>query len=340
LTISHGFLAPGTKYTVTIAGVYRVASPPLGDGSTGTVRTVLTLSTAPSSTNTLPLTVGPQQVSALNLTELAIPLPSFLTSVNAIGFESYDWIVSTLSVSPPDANGDGHLLMFVVGATRPADGLLVADPTTAFAFPLEGTYRGNLVSVSASHVTLPFSFGPVPTQQLMFRMQLGSDLVAEPGASLFGIVHCADVPYYGSLLERVTTLCNTSGNLTASGTFLASGYPTSGGAASAPKGLRVSTLNLTRPSAGTSGAVTTTFALAPNAHYSVGSHVVSIVLTSASAGALVPIDYRALTTTKAAPDGDIVSTMLRIPAGVALPSDVRVTVVADAFPLVARNFGI
>jgi len=336
--VPDGFLASHTTYTVTIAGTYRVAKPPLGDGSSGTVRTILALSTSPSSAEPLPLTVSPQQVSALNLTRLAIPLPGFLTSVNAIGFDSYDWIVSTLSISPRDAKGDGHVLMFVVGATRSSDGRLVADPSTAFAFPLEGTYHDNLVSVSASSVTLPFSFGPVPMQQLMFRMQLGSDLAAEPGSSLYGVVHCGDVPYYGTLLEKVTTLCNSSGDLVASGTFLISGYQPSGGATSAPSGLSVSSLALRRPGAGATGAVTATFSMAPGTHYPAKAHVMSIVLTNAATGALVPLGYRASTSTAERSDGDVESTTLRIPAGVVLPATVRVTVVADAFPLAARNF--
>ena len=333
-----GFLAPNTRYTVTIAGTYQVASTPLGDGSTGNVRTTFRLSTPPSSTRALPLRISPQHVSALNLTRLAIPLPSFLTSVNTIGFDSYDWIVSTLSVSPPDADGDGHLLMFVVGAMGRAGGPLVADPSTAFAFPLEGSYHDGLVSVSASNVTLPFSFGPVPMQELMFRMQLGSDLVATPGSSLYGVLHCADVPYYGTLLETVTNLCNNSGDLVASGTFLVSGYQSSGGASSAPKGLSVSSLDLRRPGRGTPGSVVATFALASGTHYPAGAHVLSIVLTNAATGALVPLAYKAATTTTAGSGGDVESTTLQIPAGVALPAEVRVTVVADAFPLAARNF--
>ena len=214
---------------------------------------------------------------------------------------------------------------------------MVADPATTFAFPLEGTYHDNLMSVTSSSVTLPFSFGPVPMRQLTFRMQLGDDLVAAPGSSLFGVAHCADVPYYGPLLEKLTDLCNASGDLVASGTFLMSGYAASGGAASAPKGLSVASLELDRPSPGASGSVTATFALAPGSHYLAGAHIISIVLTDAATGALVPLDYKASTTTTEGSGGELERTTLQIPAGVTLPATVRATVVTDAFPLDARN---
>ena len=236
--VPDGFLTPGTTYRLTVAGTYQVAPPPLGNGSAGTVRTSLTLVTSPRALKTLPLTVGPRRVSTLNLTQLAIPLPAFLSSVNQIGFDGYNWIVSTLSVSPPDATGSGHVIMFVVGAVRRPNGSLVAYPATKFAFPLEGTYKGDLVSVSASDVTLPFSFGPVPMRQLNFRMRLTAARDALPGSSLYGVAHSADVPFYGPLLLKVTDLCNASGDLAASGTFLVSGYPPSGPAPAHRQGSR------------------------------------------------------------------------------------------------------
>jgi outer membrane protein assembly factor BamB len=336
--VPEGFLDPGTAYTLTVAGAYQVAPPPLGDGSTGTVRTTLTLVTSRRVLKSLPLTVGPRRVSALNLTQLAIPLPAFLPSVNQIGFDSYNWIVSTLSVSPPDAAGTGQVLMFVVGAVRRPDGSLVAYPATKFAFPLEGTYQGDLVSVSASDVTLPFSFGPVPMRQLTFRMRLTAARDALPGSSLFGVAHCADVPYYGPLLLSLTHLCNASGDLPASGTFLASGYPPAGAAANAPPGLSVASITVTRPTAAVAGSVAAVFRLAPGTRYAADAHVVSIVLTDAATGALVQLDYRAQTATTAGAAGQLRTVVLRLPAGLTLPADVRATVVTDAFPLRAEDF--
>lgn len=333
--VPDGFLSPGTQYTLTVTGAYTVAPPPLGDGSTGSVQTTLTLLTAPGSVTSLPLVVGAHHVSALDMTQLAIPLPSFLPSVNQIGFDSYDWIVSTLSVSPPDAQGNGRILMFVVGAVRAPDGPLIAYPATKFAFPLEGTYRGNLISVTASDITLPFSFGPVPMRQLTFRMRLTSSLRALPGASLFAVSHCADVPFYGPLLLSVTSLCNSSGDLAASGTFLATNYPPASEATSRAPGLTVGRVTLTPPTPTAAGDVAATFTQAPGTRYLAKAHVVSIVLTDAATGALVPLDYRSSTTATAGAGGRLQAVVLRIPPDNPLPANVRATVVTDAFPLAA-----
>ena len=58
---------------------------------------------------------------------LAIPLPPFLPSVNQIGFDSYDWIVGTLEITPPDASGEGTALFWIVGARRGRGGVPVAE---------------------------------------------------------------------------------------------------------------------------------------------------------------------------------------------------------------------
>ena len=108
-------------------------------------------------------------MGALELSRLALPLPSLLPSVNQIGFDSYDLIAGTL------AKGGGHVLLWVIAARPGRNGVPQADPTGNFAFPLSGTYRGDEVLLNASQVNLQFSFGPVPIRSLDFRGELGSD---------------------------------------------------------------------------------------------------------------------------------------------------------------------
>ena len=335
--VPDGFLSPGTRYSLTVSGAYGVAPPPLGDGSTGVVRTTLTLLTSRQGITSLPLRVGPHRVSALDVTRLAVPLPAFLPSVNQIGFDRYNWILSPLSISPPGPKGNGRILMFVVGAVQAPGGSLIAYPATQFAFPLEGTYQGNLISITAPNTTLPFSFGPVPLRQLTFRMRLTPNLSALPGASLFAVAHCADVPFYGPLLLSVTSLCNSSGDMAASGTFLATRYPAAGLAATAPPGLSLRAVTMTPPTSTPSGTVLATFRQAPGTRYLAKAHVISIVLTDASTGDLVPLDYRSATTVTTGTEGRLDEAVLRIPPGTDLPADVRATVVVDAFPLAAEN---
>ncbi len=130
--------------------------------------------------------MGRKRVGALELSRLALPLPSLLPSVNQIGFDSYDLIAGTLAKGggPGPALGDRR-------ARRGATGSPVPDPNGNFAFPLSGPYRGDEVLLNASQVNLQFSFGPVPIRSLDFRGELGADGRFAPGASLYGQVTCA-----------------------------------------------------------------------------------------------------------------------------------------------------
>jgi hypothetical protein len=281
--------------------------------------------------------VGANQVSALSMTRLAFPLPAFLTSVDQIGFDSYDLIVGVLGMSKPDATGGGSILLWAIGARPGAHGIEQADPTTALGFALAGRYQENSLDVSASNPTLTFSFGPVPVQHLVLRAQLSRNLTAQPGSDIYGDVHCLSVPTYGPLLPT-QRLCNNQGTLPANGTFVTGPYSRRGAANRRPPGVSLASLTLQRPTLLAAGSAVATLRLAKGARYPAPDHAVSIVLADASTGAPVGINYRAQTTTTADGHGNISQVRLTIPAGTTLPSSVRAYVVADVFPLAERVF--
>ena len=128
-------------------------------------------------------------------------MPAFLPSVNQIGFDSYDWIASTI------ARSRNRLLMWVVGAVRDARGVERVDPASAFAFPLSGRYEGSSMILSSPQVPLEFSFGQVPLRRFELRGQLGPDLRFRPGAAVYAETVCATVPIYGPELA-FTGICN------------------------------------------------------------------------------------------------------------------------------------
>ena len=233
----EGLLKAGTRYRVRVAGDWAAAP------DSGKFDSTIRFRTEPAG-GKLPLAVGRNRVGALTISRLALPLPALLPSVNQIGFDSYDMIAGTLKKSPPNRSGVGRILMWVVGA-RQAGGQTLADPHGNFAFPLEGTYRGDQVMLNASKVNMQFSFGPVPLRSLDFRGRLGADGRFGPGASLYGQVTCAEVPNY-SVYLYVAGVCNPSDTLAASGTFLSDRYR-GGPANRRPAGLSVSRLTLRRP---------------------------------------------------------------------------------------------
>jgi outer membrane protein assembly factor BamB len=322
-----GFLRPGTEYELDVAGEWSAAG-----GGSGAFDDEIRLRTAPARLKRPPLRVKHGRVTALNMRRLAIPLPPFLPSVNQIGFDSYDWIVGTLDITPPDANGEGTALFWIVGARRGRGGVPAADPASEFAFPLQGRYRRDSLILSAEDLTLTFSFGPVPLDVFQLRGQLRRNLKMRPGANLYAETICAEVPVYGPFLP-LTGLCNAGGKLVSSGTFITDAYDRRGEANRRPRGLRVESVDLERPSAGAAGAAEATFSLAGGARYPASRHVASILLTDAATGEPLNLDYKALTSTTADAEGNLSGARVEIPAGTELPARVRLYVIADVYPL-------
>jgi hypothetical protein len=281
----------------------------------------------------VPLSVGAGAVSAFDLRRLAVPLPAFLPSVNQIGFDSYDLIVSTIAMSPPDANGQGSILLWAVGAKRGADGNPTGDAATTLAFPLAGRYDHDTLLLSDHNATLTFSFGTVPLQRLDLRTQLNPGLQAQPGADLYAEAQCATIPNYGAA-TFLTGVCNQQGILAAEGTFLTDRYPVGGQANRRPAGLGVNSVTLQRPGSG-DGSATAKVSLAPGSRYPASDHRLGLLLVDDATGTPVGLDYTQQTQSADAA-GNATAVTLRIPQGTQLPAKVRVYVLSDAFPLDVR----
>ncbi|MFA5890381.1 MAG: PQQ-binding-like beta-propeller repeat protein [Actinomycetota bacterium] len=334
----NGFLAPDTEYSVRIGGNYTTGGLPVGNYVVGGTTVspfndVIRFRTA-ASAGSLPLSVGTNSVSAFDIRRLAVPMPPLIPSVNQIGFDSYDWIAGVLDIGPPNAAGEGNLLMWVVG-TKHVGGQAVVDPNAYFSFPLAGRYKDDFVILNQRNLTLPFSFGDVPMRRFELRGQLGQDLRVRSGASLYAEVTCADVPFYGPLLY-VTGLCNTEGTLPASGTFITDAYNPNGAANKRPEGLSVSRMTIQRPTLVQEGVVSAKLVLAPGASYPANSHVVSVVLADAATGEMVSMAYKENLRVIAGDDGNVSEVRLTLPAGTTLPSWVKAYVVTDVFPLYSR----
>jgi hypothetical protein len=320
-----GLLRPRTRYRVHIHGDWRVGAAPGTDA--GSVDTVLAFRTR-RSRGKLPLRLRRKRTTAFSISRLAIPLPPLLPSVNQIGFDSYDMIAGTL------ARTKRKVLLWVIGARRDRHGALVPDPSGNFQFPLAGGYRGNAMSLSSPDLSLQFSFGPVPLRLFDLRGQIAPDLSLHPGAGIYSETTCADVPNYSAQLQ-VAGVCNAQGTLAASGTLLTQGYGDRP-ANRRPKGVRLSSLELNRPSAGSAGSVVATLGLSRHARYPATRHVGSILLTGPG-GEIVPLDYHRETAVGTDYRGNLTTIRLSLPAGTPLPGAVRAYAILDVFPLAARN---
>lgn len=327
--IPHGLLRPDSTYRLRIAGAYtdngdqmgnfEPAGPPAGRfGQTITIHTA-------SAGGQLPLVVGGDRVSAMTISRLAVPMPAFLPSVNQIGFDSYDWIASII------ARTRSRVLLWVIGASKDAQGVDQVDPHSAFGFPMTGPYAGRSLLLSSPHVPLMFSFGLVPLRQFDLRGELDPNLSFEPGVSLFADTVCASVPNYGAELA-FTGICNPSGILSASGTLLSRAYR--GMANVRPPDVRIRSLRLFAPGSAAVGHVDAR--LAGPGLPSAARHVAAILLTDASTGTPVALDYRAETSASIDHRGRIAAVDLTLPARTQLPRRIRAYVILDAFPLATR----
>jgi outer membrane protein assembly factor BamB len=323
--LPDGFLEPGRQYRIDLAGQYT-------NGSGGGFSDRITLRTKPQRRGRPPLETGSRRVSAFNLRRLSLPLPPLLPSVNQIGFDSYDWIAGTLERTRPDANGEGELLIWVVGSREDRRGRRVADGRSEFAFPLAGRYAGDSLILEQRGFELLFTFGPVPLELLQFRGQLNAKRRMKPGASVYGEVNCPEVPNLGPLLI-VAGLCNNENKLISAGTYLTNDYR--GPANRKPTGVKVGEVEFDPPSPGAAGFVRVDLALKRNARFGANRHTANVLLVDGAGGEPVSLDYKELTTIRK--QGNRISGLeLRLPAGTQLPERLRAYVVADVFPLASR----
>ena len=326
--IPRGFLRPHTTYRLRVAGAYTDNGSKMGNfnprGSrAGTFSQALTVRTAGDGPG-LGLRVGANEVSAMTISRLSVPMPAFLPSVNQIGFDSYDWIASTI------ARTRNRLLLWVIGAARGRSGKELVQPRSAFAFPLAGRYQGSSVILESPKVSLQFSFGAVPLSSFSLRGRVGEGLRFAPNANLYAQTVCATVPNYGAELT-FTGICNPSGVLAASGSFISTAYH--GKANARPAGTHAGRVLISRPTATAAGVARVR--LRGRGLPSIRHHVAAILLADAGTYAPVTLDYQANTSLSATAGGNIDGVRLTIPRGTRLPRRLRAYVIVDSFPLSA-----
>jgi hypothetical protein len=271
-------------------------------------------------TGSWPLRTAPDEVTALELSRLAVPVPSMLNSVNQIGFDFYDWLAGTVATSPD------RTLLWVVGARRDGAGRLVADPSAGFAFPLVGPRQGATFRLTSPGVTLTFTFGPVPLETFALDGRFDADGVVAPDASMAARVVCADVPGYEALLP-LTGMCNPEGVIPVVGGYLASVAESP--AATRPDGLQASP-PVGRVEGGTV-ILQVDLDVAAGSRYPASEHAVHLLVLDED-GEPVGLDYPAATLVEESASGDVDRVTLTAPTG-SLPESGEVVVMADVFPL-------
>ncbi len=332
----EGFLQPATTYTLTVSGNYytgglALGNLQLGGHSSGPFANTFSFQTADVSAD-LPLSIGSEQVSALEWTRLAVPIPPMMPSLNQIGFDYMDWIMTPVVISPPDAQGQGRFVLWVTGARMTEEGQLVADPESDFLLPFNGRYQGQDVILRNESIIMEVTGIPIPFNLLEMRGRLGDNLTMDT-ATLYADTDALSIPTFGPYLVIGGLANDVYKKLLVSGTFITRAYPADGPADKRPSGVSVSAFAFTPPGEASDGQVTATLQLPAN--FDLASHRPAILLLDGAATEAVYLNY--LDLLSASVDGRIAAITLTIPAGTVLPDDLQGAVIFDAYPLAVES---
>ena len=339
--IPEGFLQPGTDYTLTVESNVYTGGLPVGNLTLGgkkraRIEDTVTLRTRATDGEPLPLKLGDDEVTALEWTRLAVPIPPMMPSLNQIGFDYLDWIIGTVDITDPDAQGGGKATLWAIGAKRDSEGRLVADPESDFTLPLSGRYQDNAFILTDQDFVMPVTGIPIPFNLFELRGQLAGDLRVEPGATVYADTEALSIPTFGPYLVIAGLANNWFEKLLVAGTYLTRPYE-DGSANRRPEGLTVTALDYIPATEKQAGKVTATFELAAGASYRLDEHRPGILLMDTAQTQAVYLDYHNNLSSTADASGNVATVTLTIPAGTAVPEQMDAIVLADVFPLFRKS---
>jgi outer membrane protein assembly factor BamB len=332
------FLVPGRTYTVTASGDYytggwRLGNLTLGGSRSGSFTGTFSFK-VPEAGPGLPVSIGTSQVSGLELTRLAAPIPSMLPSLNQIGFDSMDWLMGPVVMTPADANGQGKFILWAIGAKQNAAGDLVADPASDFALPLSGQYQNSDFVLTNQNFPMAITGIRIPFNLFELRGTLGADGVTVHPAA-YADTQALSIPTFGPYLVIAGLANNWYEKLLVAGTYITRPYD--GVANHAPTGVTVKDVTFTVPTKSQAGQVVADLALLPGISYLADEHRVSLLLVDPTSTEAVFMDYHANTGFQADSDGNLQSVILTLPKGLVLQAHVRVYVLLDIFPAFEKD---
>ena len=336
--VPDGFLDPDATYAITVKGDYYTGGIDVGNLTLagrqgGHFYETFTFRTPAGSAPMPPLAVAENEVSAVEWTRLAVPVPSMIPSLNQIGFDYLDCIIAAVEVQEPGEDARGKFIAWMTGAQRDDNGVLTAAPEPDFMTPLNGRYQGDCVILRNCDFKLKAMGVDIPFDLLDLRGQLGPDGRVQPGATAYAETEALAIPDFGPLLVLAGLANDVYKKLVVAGTFITRPYDDNGQANRRPDGVSVASVDYAAPSEEQAGRVVAHIKLAPGASYPLDQHCPALFLVDADRTEAVFLDYYDHLATTADPDGNLASITLDIPPKTILPPHVKAVVMLDAFPL-------
>ena len=331
-------LTPGATYTIALSGDYRTGGMHLGNltfggSKAGVFSKTFSFRTAESGAVAPPWTVGQAKVAALELTRLAVPIPAMMPSLNQIGFDYFDCILSAIAVSDPASSGNSKVVCWMTGAERGEDGVLRAAPKPDLMFPLNGVFRADQFILRNEGFNLTVQGVRIPFKVLEFRGQLNPDHSLAPDACTYGEADALSVPDFGPLLVLAGLANDVYRKLVVFGTYVTRAYDERGMANLSPQGVTAENFDYAPPSRFKSGSVTAYVRVAPGVEYLATNHRPAILLLDREHVEAVLMDYLENTRTVANEKGNLESVSLTIPKGTHVPEPCAAILILDAFPI-------
>ena len=329
------FLQPDTDYRINLAGEYmwdgfRIGNIEIGAKHYDNFSDSLRFRTAPALRNSLPLTVEAEKVSGFELRRLAVPYPSMMTSLNQIGFDSYNWIVGTVEIDTPDEKNQGGVIIWAIGGEYNEAGALVPKRDTEFMFPMAGSFQNDAFILENKNLEFEVSGIRVPFKTFQMRGQLKEDMSVLPGATTYAEVSPFSDPVYGPLLAA-GGLVNKNLKVIASGAYLTRALPPQTRANIKPENISVSDLSYEKPTLSKPGKIVVSFE--QNGQYLAEEHLTSVLIIDDAKSQPVWLNYRLQTKEEVDDAGALRKIELTIPAGTPIPAKPRAIVMTDVFPL-------
>lgn len=325
----QNFWQPDTTYTITVDGTYVWDGLSFGAielalfGKDAPVKDTLTFTTPAVASEPLPIAQG----EAFRIRRMAIPMPAMMTSLNQIGFDSYDFVATPLWYQE-SSRGQGKFVLWVMGVQRDANGGVGVDKNTDFFFVMNGDFWGNAFAAATRNTSLSVSNINVPLD-FELRGELQPDFsIQHP--SLYGEVSMWSDAVYGPMLV-LAGLINKSGVMPVSGTYLTSELSESS-MLKQRSDLCVDQkqIQFHAPSFFSEGFVEVPF---ERSSYVAREHMTALVLINPETGEDVKLNYKEALSESEGSEGHLLSVRLTLPARTDLPRKLELLVISDAHVL-------
>lgn len=337
----NGFWKPGATLQVNISGTIFQGGIHLGNLTlapwpAGSFAKSFSFAITAPQLPALPLAIEQDRVSALEWTRLAVSLPTMMPSLNQIGFDYFDCLVSAIDITEPSAQGEDKVVLWMMSGVRGEDGLLRAAAKPDFMMPLNGVYQGNQFILRNENFRLSVFELPIPFQTFELRGALGQDLVVKTGATAYAEADAFSIPDYGPLLVLSGLANDVYKKLVVQGTYVTRPYDDRGKANQRPEGVEVEAVDFTPPSKERDGVVEAKLRLAQGVSCAVEEHRPAILLLDTERHEAVVMDYLNNVEVRSDGRGNVAGVMLHLPKQMALPEQTAAVVILDAFPMLRK----